>query len=107
MVVCCKHLMNSSREFQWSLSIHKVRYDILSPQTKVLVESWWFSETQVSPNQKEVVRIILGPHVYNEKLMHYLMKTQAQFHSILFVNYILVLVTIMLQDRQIFVELIV
>jgi hypothetical protein len=77
MVICCKHLMNSSGEFQWLLSVCKARSIILSPQTKALVESWWFLKTQISPNRKEVVRRQLGPHVYDENPTHYFMETQV------------------------------
>ncbi len=84
MVVCRRHLMSSFGEFQWSLSIHKWKSNILSPQAKVLVESWWFLETRVNSNQKEMVRRILGPHVYDKKSMDYLMETQVNLTTYFF-----------------------
>jgi hypothetical protein len=84
MVVCHRHLMSSFGEFRWSLLIHKGKSDILSPQAKALVESWWFLETCVSSNWKEVVRRILGPHVYDKKPMDYLMETQVNLTTYLF-----------------------
>jgi len=56
LAICCKHLMSSAKEIQWSWLIHKGKSDILFPQAKANGEPWWFLGTCVSPNQKEVVR---------------------------------------------------
>lgn len=75
LVVHRRHLMNSFREFQWSLLIHKGKSNILFPQVKANVESWWFSITHMSSNRKEVVRKKLGPHVYDERPTHHHIET--------------------------------
>jgi len=77
LAICCKHLMSSGKEIQWSWLIHKGKSNILFPQAKANGEPWWFSRTCMSPNQKEVVRKKLGPHVYDEKPTHYCMETQV------------------------------
>ncbi len=88
MVVHQRHLMSFSREFWWSLSMCKNRSNVLSPQTKAIILSWWMSETRINPNWKEVVRKWLMPHKYDEKPTHYLMETQVwTFIKILYFKY--------------------
>jgi hypothetical protein len=67
--------MNNSNGFLWSLSICKIRSDILASETKAIILSWWASKTHMSPNKKEVVRRRLAPKVYEEKPTQYLMET--------------------------------
>jgi hypothetical protein len=68
-------LMNSSREFLWTLSIHNKRSNMLSLATKVVVFAWWYFEMCMSSNRKEVVRKHLVSHVYDIKLAQYLLET--------------------------------
>jgi hypothetical protein len=53
--------------------------DCLSPQTMTIVLPWQVSETQMSPNQKEVARKRLALHVYDEKLAQYFIETLICF----------------------------
>ncbi len=56
---------------------------MLDPRTKAIMLSWWPIETCMSPNQKEVVKKILGSHLYENKLTQHLMETQVIFFFIL------------------------
>ncbi len=75
--------MQMSKTFIFPLSIWKKWKDILAPRTKAIVLSWWAIETHTNPNQKEVVRKILGSHLYEDKLIQHLMETQVIFFFIL------------------------
>jgi hypothetical protein len=44
-VVECRKLISLSREFLWTLSIHKQRTNVICRATKEMVLSWWCFET--------------------------------------------------------------
>jgi len=56
MVVECKKIMSLIISFLWSLSICKIRFDVLALQTKVAILAWWSFQMRMSLNWKEAVR---------------------------------------------------
>jgi len=55
--------------FLWLLSIRNKQLNVLAFGIKVIVLSWWSSETHMNLNQKEVVHRRLAPHLYEDKPM--------------------------------------
>jgi hypothetical protein len=74
--------MSSMTIFLWLLSICKRRFNGLALQTKAIFLSCWIFETCMSLNQKEVVRKIIAPRVYDEKPTQYFTESQVFFINI-------------------------
>jgi hypothetical protein len=47
--------MDSTMEFAWVLSVHKIRKDAISEAVEAIAIAWWLAQMQMSPNRKEVV----------------------------------------------------
>jgi hypothetical protein len=72
--------MDSAKRFEWTLSIWKIRVDVLNTSTKNIAISWWVSETRMSPNRKEVVTRCVGPgmrDISDEKPKQYLLESHV------------------------------
>jgi hypothetical protein len=61
------------------LAIWKKKVNILAPKTRTIILAWWAFEICMTPNQKEVVRKRHGPHLYEKKLIQYLMEIHVFF----------------------------
>lgn len=56
---------------------------------KVIVLSWWATETRMNSNWKDVVRKKVAPHVYKKKPTQYFMETQLFFIILTFSFFLL------------------
>lgn len=60
---------------QFAVQVRRKRSDCLSDGIVQQVESWWFNETRVSPNQKDTVTKNIGRNEEVTHALHLLLET--------------------------------
>jgi hypothetical protein len=65
----------------WTNYRRSVRSDCISEATKDVVQQWWTTETQISPNRKDIRRRLKGTGIegdYEEHPTHYLQTSEVK-----------------------------
>jgi hypothetical protein len=71
----------SKDHMHWTLSIRKIRSDVVTKSVKEAVVCWWVAETRPSPNVKEVVRKWVVPGIYEKMHTQYLLESQVKYQA--------------------------
>ena len=73
--------MVSEDHMHWTLSIRKIRSDVVTKSIKEAVVCWWVAEIRPSPNVKEVVHKWIAPGIYEKMHIQYLLESQVKCQS--------------------------
>lgn len=80
-------LLDTKQDAFWLRYRSGGRTDSLTETVKEIVRRWWFSETTVSPNRKDIVRHRIGVKNYDEHPTHYLQVSEVLHYTTYFFHF--------------------
>jgi hypothetical protein len=69
-----RQLVEKEGKELWTLTVCKVRVNVVSTEVRNYLVNWWIIQTKVSPNKKDVTQLKVGPNDCEMKPTHYLME---------------------------------